>query len=319
MLNQKTGKKDLVRAAVTLAAGLCILAFFIIAFGGVRFWEKLDNYVILFTSVKNLDEGRPVKYAGIDVGRVLSIQVDPVNPGLVRVVVGIAKDFVVHEGTTAAISQKGLVGDNYVLLSLTGAVGPAIPPGGEIPRDTTPDIMEVVGSVATLVVELKPKLTQIADSLTQLLNSDNRARMEELLAQLSELARAAHGALGTLDNDLRNVAHGAERGITETRAMVRDIHTGLNATVANLNAAISGVHGDAAATLALLREQTRTVGDSLASVSGQMEQDWAFDQRRVEDILENAVQVTENLRVLTESLKERPWQILYPPDNAMKE
>ncbi|MFV0348825.1 MAG: MlaD family protein [Halodesulfovibrio sp.] len=319
MLNQAAGKRELARAGVTIVAGLIILGLFIIAFGGHRFWEKLDHYVIRFNGVKNLDVGRPVKYAGINVGRVLEIDVDKDDPGLVLVVIGLKDGFTVYEGTMASISQKGIVGDNFVLLNLSRKAGPPLPPGSEIPQEPTPDFMEVAASMATMAAKLEPKISEIADSLRELLNTDNRKQVQNILVEMNGLLKEAHGMIGGLNSDFKGVAHDARDGIRETRQLVSETRQNLNAAINNLNAAITGVHGDTAVTLKVLRTQVEAVGASVTDLSGQLQKDLDYDQRVVEEILDNTAELTHNLKVLTQSLKERPWQVIYPPDDRMKE
>lgn len=319
MLNQAAGKRELARAGVTVVTGLIILGLFIIAFGGHRFWEKLDHYIIRFNGVKNLDVGRPVKYAGINVGRVLEIEVDKDDPGLVLVVIGLKDGFTVYDGTMASISQKGIVGDNFVLLNLSRKAGPALPPGSEIPQEPTPDIMEVAASMATMAAKLEPKISEIADSLRELLNTDNRKQVQGILVEMNGLLKDAHGMIGGLNSDFKGVAHDARDGIRETRQLVSETRQNLNAAINNLNAAITGVHGDTATTLKVLRTQVEAVGVSVTGLSGQLQKDLDYDQRVVEEILDNTAELTHNLKVLTQSLKERPWQVIYPPDDRMKE
>jgi len=315
VLNQQAGKKDFVKAGVTVIAGLCILGLFIIAFGGHRFWEALDTYIIRFNGVKNLEVGRPVKYAGINVGRVLEIEVDNDNPALVRVVVGLREGFTVYEGTRASISQKGIVGDNFVLLNLSGKAGPALRPGSLIPPEAAPDFMEVASAMASVATELKPKLAEIADSLRELLKTDNRRQIEDILAQMATLVHNADTVL----KEFGSVAGEAGKGIRETRALVGEVRQGLGSTMTSLNSAIEGVHGDTTQTLAVLRTQVAAVGGALTALSGQLQRDLDYDQNELEEILDNTAELTHNLKVLTQSLKERPWQVIYRPDDRQME
>ncbi|UZP66552.1 MlaD family protein [Desulfovibrio mangrovi] len=319
MLNKAAGKKELIRAAITVVAGLFILGLFIIAFGGHRFWEKLDTYVIRFNGVKNLDVGRPVKYAGINVGRVLEIAVDGEDPSLVRVVVGLQEGFTVYEGTMASISQKGIVGDNFVLLNLSRKAGPPLKPGSEIPPELTPDLMELAASMATMAANLQPKISEIAESLRELLNNDNRQQVQNILSETTAVLKEAHQMVGSMNTDVRTMTQEASAGIRETREFIGETRQNMNAAMNNLNSAITGVHGDTAATLQALRSQIGAVGGSITTLSNQLQKDLDYDQRQVEEILDNTAELTHNLKVLTQSLKERPWQVIYRPDDRKKE
>lgn len=326
MLNQATGKKDLVKALITIVLGLLILGLFIIAFGGHRFWEKLDTYTIHFRGVKNLSVGRPVKYAGIEIGRVLDITVDPKNPGLILVELGIEEGFTVYEGTRASISQKGLVGDNYVLLNLSGTAGDPLPVGADIPPDDTPDLMEVASSMASLANSLEPKLAEIAENLAKLLRSDNRVKIEEILHEVSTLVTTANTSMQQISSDVSGMTRETTLTVQEARTAVNSVQGDLRTALANLNTtihtmdnAITSVHGDAGETLKVLRLQVAGIGGSVTELTQQLQRDLDYDQQMVEEILDNTAELTHNLRILTQSLKERPWQILYPPDERLNE
>ena len=68
------------------------------------------------------------KFAGLEIGRVQRIFVDPDDPSRIKVIIGVNHDFALHGGTFAIISQKGLVGDNYIMLDLDPPVGPVLAP-----------------------------------------------------------------------------------------------------------------------------------------------------------------------------------------------
>lgn len=99
VLNPKSTVRDAVKAVATLAIGLAVLGLFVVLLGGHRFWEKLDAYVITFSSVRDLTPGRPVKFAGLEIGRVQKIAIDPDDPSRVKVVIGVNHDFVLYGGT----------------------------------------------------------------------------------------------------------------------------------------------------------------------------------------------------------------------------
>ena len=151
---------------MTLGAGLLVLAVFMVVLGGNWFWEKYDSFDIRFRSVKDLNTGRPVKYAGLDVGRVEAIVLDPKDPRFIRVRIGVHRDFPLYKGTVARIAQKGLVGDYYVLLEIRGEPGERLAPLSDIPAVSTMlagrsvsghsdliDVFEAVGKVKRGVLD----------------------------------------------------------------------------------------------------------------------------------------------------------------------
>jgi len=123
MRTDERARRDTVRAWLAIVLGLVVLGLFIVVLGGFRFWEDLALYQARFRNVQDVGPGRPVKYAGLEVGRVLGTRIDPADPAYVLVDLGVEADFPIPAGTVASITQKGLVGDTFILLRLEAAPG----------------------------------------------------------------------------------------------------------------------------------------------------------------------------------------------------
>lgn len=308
MLDRKHTTKEMVRSGLTITLGLAVLGLFIVAFGGHRFWEKLDTYHIRFLTVKDLSVGRPVKYAGINIGRVLDISVDKMDPGQVHVTIGVQQDFAVYQGTVASITQKGLVGDNYVLLSLKARPGQKLPVQSEIPADTSTSIFEAAASVGHLVQELHPKLVRIADSLDILLATINSQDMAGVTRNMNAVLHNAAQGIKTMTTEIQAVSGDARQGIREARNVMRTVQGSAHKADEALESTRLAMEA--------VRMQTETLGGMLTALSGRFEENMEYDQAQVEEILRNTRELTENLNLLSRSLRDRPWQIIFHPDES---
>ncbi len=298
MLNKAINTKERLKALLTLCLGLAILGLFIIAFGGHRFWEKLDTYSIHFMTVKDLTPGMPVKYAGINIGRVLEIHVDDVDPSKVQVRIGVQEGFSMYQGTVAKISQKGLVGDNYVLLYLASAPGKILPVNSKIPEDTSMSIFEVAASVGNLVQNVEPSLIAAIENLNTLLATINEQDIGGLVHNMNNV-------LLTADNSIKNVTQEATLGIHELRATLQRMDAGVEHTKQAMLSMESAMVN--------FRAQSDAVGNSFQKVGAQLNESLAYDQAQIEDILHNTRELTHNLNMLSRSLRDRPWQMIFQP------
>jgi phospholipid/cholesterol/gamma-HCH transport system substrate-binding protein len=68
-------------------------------------------------SVSGLTAGDTVKFRGVDVGTVKSLEIDPDNSRLVRVDVRLRKDTPVKSDTRASLTLKGMTGVVYIELN----------------------------------------------------------------------------------------------------------------------------------------------------------------------------------------------------------
>lgn len=298
MLDERGKKKEYVKASLTLALGLGILSVFMVVLGGHWFWEDLTTYYVRFATVKDLVTGRPVKYGGMDIGRIQVIELDPADPRLIRVVLGVKKDFPLYQGTQARIAQKGLVGDFYVFLDLSGEPGERLAPGSEIPAARTMDMQELAAVAGDLLQGVKPKLDEIASNIERLLSPQNVALVESMLEKGPSLLAETKSAVESFRADWARLVDKGESAVTA-----------LDKTLVRAETAVGAIEEELRLTLSEIRRHTDTAGQVAADLRVSLD----YDQRQVEEILQNLNRTSRDLKDLAARVKERPWQVVRPP------
>ena len=149
---------------------VCLLtAFLLVAvFGEVRFGEG-KSYYAEFTNVSNLREGKLVRIAGVEVGKVKKISINP--DATVRVEFTADNSVTLTEGTRAVIRYDNLFGDRYLALE-EGAGGLKIlSPGQTIPLARTKpalDLDALIGGFKPLFRALNPEqVNALSEQLLQ--------------------------------------------------------------------------------------------------------------------------------------------------------
>lgn len=303
MLTAKASRSEYVKAAVTLALGLCILGGFMVVLGGNWFWVKYDMYDIRFISIKDLSRGRPVKYAGLDVGRVDTINLDLTDPRYIQVKVAIKRGFPLFTGTVARIAQKGLVGDYYVLLELRGEPGEQLAPGATIPAVATMDMQELAAKAGELLDDIKPKISEIAENISRLFTPENSESLRKALEETPKLVE-----------DLRLAANDFRRNWDVLSHKGGKAAETLDASLRRVDKAVTAVEAELTKTLANFRTQANAVG----SLVGDVHQGFNYDQEQIEEILKNLNRTSRDVRELAARLRERPWELLRPPSGPAK-
>ncbi|QLA14691.1 MlaD family protein [Desulfolutivibrio sulfoxidireducens] len=298
MLDERGKKKEYVKAGITLFLGLLILSVFMVVLGGHWFWEKLETYPVRFVTVKDLVTGRPVKYGGMDIGRILNIELDPADPRYIRVTLGVKKDFPLYSGTKARISQKGLVGDYYVFLDLQGEPGPLLEPGSEIPAARTMDMQELAAVAGDLLADVKPKIDEIAANIDELLSPENVEMVGRMLRQGPALLDDTKAAVEAFRRDWAALA---EKG--------QSVAGTLDKTLTRAETAVGAVEDELRKTLVDFRAETSRAG----KLADEFRVNLNYDQDLVEEILGNLNRTSRDLKDLMARLKERPWQVIRPP------
>ena len=298
MYSKTAQVKDSVKAGVAVAVCLAVLGAFVVILGGYRFWETLDVYAIRFRSVKDLSVGRPVKYGGLDVGRILAIGVDAEDPKLIRVEVGLTDRVDIRQGVVARIAQKGLVGDYYVFLDPQKILGEPLPPGSFIPSVETVDLSQLAGLAGEVLMELRPRLERIAMSLEQVLTSENSAKLSKLLGAAPELVEELQRSARQLRQDFSALTgSGKQAAETATR------------TLKGAEEAVASLKRELEQTLSGIRHEVRQVGELTQTVHKAVR----HDQAELEDILANVERMSEDLKHVSSRLRERPWELFNAP------
>jgi phospholipid/cholesterol/gamma-HCH transport system substrate-binding protein len=116
---------------VFLVAGFICFAYLSVKLGNVNlFGDKTYSVSARFGSVSGLKEGAVVELAGVKIGTVSRVALDPDK---YEAVVGMDIDVKVklQEDSIASIRTSGIIGDKYVDVS-PGGLEDYIQPGGEI-------------------------------------------------------------------------------------------------------------------------------------------------------------------------------------------
>ena len=178
--------------------------------GGMYSRKSYDTYLTYMTeSVSGLNLNAPVRYRGVEVGRVRAIALAPDNVELVQVTLHIERGTPVKEDTVAMLETQGLTGISYV--DLTSGHRNSDPlkarPGEEYPviRSGTSLISRLETSVPTLLAGL----VRASDNLNAVLDEDNQRALKRTLADLELLSRTLATRSAAIDSGLADAARTA--------------------------------------------------------------------------------------------------------------
>lgn len=117
---------------IFVLTGLACLTYLAVHLGKVELFSRGYRVSAVFDNISGLKTGAPIEVAGVEVGRVESIEVTP--DFRARLKLNIDPGIVLKEDAIASIRTKGIIGDKFVKLS-PGFGEKNIPAGGKI-RDT---------------------------------------------------------------------------------------------------------------------------------------------------------------------------------------
>ena len=170
-----------------LGAALVVAVLWLAA--GISNRKVYDPYqAVIRESVAGLSVAAPVKYLGVDVGKVSEIGIDPQNSRQVLLKFLIERGTPIKQDTDAVLKSQGLTGIAYVELN-GGSVGsPPLLATNEVP-------VPVIRSKPSLSARLEDVLTTVLANVNRttanvdaVFDADNRAALKHALADIAGLA-----------------------------------------------------------------------------------------------------------------------------------
>lgn len=298
-------ERDARYAAVAVFALAAIAAAFAFVwwYSGKGDRRSYERYEIYFEgSVSGLAQGSPVRYLGVDVGRVRSLTVDRRDPGRVKVVAEVDSEAPLSGATRARLGLLGLTGLLYIDLQLDPEADPGhtLEQGADYPvilarkgdieafLERLPDLIGHAGAVVARLEAL------LGDENLQAVH-DSLANVREASAELPALARNA----AALAADLRTTA-------AEATALTQRLHAMTTGAQPRLDDTLESVQ-DAAGKLARTAESLeRIVAGNEGTLSGLAGSGAAELQQLVLDARDASAEV----RALARTLRENPSALL---------
>lgn len=181
-----------------LVIGIFTLLSIIGAFGLLLWLTKVQvdrqyaYFDILFPDVAGLSAAGDVRYNGLPVGQVVSLELDEGNSSLVRVRIEVGAETPVNTDTIAKLQAQGVTGVSFVALSGGTATSTPLPEGSEIPSERS--ALQSVFEGAPLLLD---KAVALLEDVNDVFNQQNKDAIADILQNTAN-------ATARLDTTLTN-------------------------------------------------------------------------------------------------------------------
>jgi phospholipid/cholesterol/gamma-HCH transport system substrate-binding protein len=263
-----------------------------------------QRYEIYFPgSVSGLTAGSPVRYLGVDVGKVVRIMLDPQQRKTVQVTADIDSTAPIDDRTRASLSLQGVTGLLFVDLEQDPK---AESTGGLAQGQRYPMIRSRRSDFDVLLSnlpELTTHLVELADHFNEIFGDANVRSIKATL----ENARLA-------SERLPDTVREAQQLLVEVRRTTQEVQ----GTVAELRGLVTEGSPDLKATFANIHQ----ISDNLAKTTARLNSFVAenepgysrFSEQslpELEQLLRESRQAVRDFRDLSRSLKQNPSQLIY--------
>jgi phospholipid/cholesterol/gamma-HCH transport system substrate-binding protein len=269
--------------------------------------QSIDRYVVYMTdSVSGLNVDAPLKYRGVDVGKVEQISIDGNNPERVRLLLQVRQGTPVNSDTVATLEYQGLTGIANV--NLSGGNATSLPlkklPGEDYPViKSRPSIFS---SLDSTLHNLLTNLTETSAGINALLNEENRtnfSRSIENFALLTQRIADQSEQLGTIVSDLQATLQNTHAASENFPMMVQQVSTGAKSITSMANE-IRAVGKNLVEASSKINSTVEASGADLRDFTGT-----ALPEMTV--LLNELRLASENLRRMSESLARDPSVLIY--------
>ena len=292
--------------AHALAAGLFAVLLGA-ALGAVALWFSKDEirlipYELVTTgAVTGLEVEAPVRYRGVDVGKVDTISIDSSNGGRVQIRIGVREGTPITKSTYAQLGYQGITGLAYVLLGDDGKSTEALPSSR---RNVA--LLRMKPSLMDEGEALFGSVAQISERIKRLLDDENQDRVRRTLAGLETATQRANeltaklepslAAMPGLIAEVKGLAGDARASVQHADRLMGNFNglaLKLDARVDTLTRALSGVEE--------VGFTARTVGDETMP--------------RMNGLIDDLAKDTHALGRVIDTLDEQPQSIVFgtPP------
>jgi phospholipid/cholesterol/gamma-HCH transport system substrate-binding protein len=289
--------------AFVLVLGSALIAGVLwIASGGA--WKKqVDLYqAVEDESVSGLNLNAPVKYNGVEVGKVRSIKLDAVNPQRVHLVFAIERGTPIQIDTVAVLKTQGLTGIAYVELAGGSPNGPLLvaTQEGELPMiRTKPSLSARLENVLTNVAA---KLDSTSNNVNKLLSEENRLAFSSALADIATVSRTVAARQATLDTTITNLGRTMDNSARLSAQLTAQIDP-MVARIARSAAAIEKMGNDTAAAGTQAGKTVEAVGADVQRLTAQT-------VPALQILLNDLSVLSASLRRLTEQTERNPASLI---------
>ncbi|MDP9876653.1 phospholipid/cholesterol/gamma-HCH transport system substrate-binding protein [Variovorax boronicumulans] len=293
--------------AHALAAGAFVLGL-IAALVALVVWFTRDNTVRnvyeLSTrdAVSGLQPQAQVRYRGISVGKVTSIDFDPKTKGNVRVRITVDERVPLTTSSFATLSYQGVTGLAFIALDDEGESTVALKPDNNNPPriPLKPSMLAKLQDRGEEIIDQVEEVTKRANAL---LADANQKRVADALENIAAASASANTLLKQLDNTVKTGLNPTLAAMPETLSTVKKaagdvsrVANNFNSTVGKLNAPDGPVER--------LSEGTKALAQAVDSFN-------AATLPRVNRVADDTAHAVRRLGRAADSINDNPQSLLF--------
>ena len=318
-------RREQVFVGIFVLVGVAILIGVVMATSGA-FSRAGIPHKSYFKYASGLVAGVPVRYGGLDAGRVDSVRVDPQDSTRIEIDFTVAPQIPVKTNSEAKITALGVLGENYLEVTTGTKDAPLAPPGsvlksremmsvadiGELISELTPTVKESLNNLNARLIEAKDTIAQVNDLLNERnrkniasslenMNAmlvDTRPKLKVTLSNVQEATEKLPALMKTVEASTEKIGP----LLDDFKATVKQV----DETLAKVDAMIVENRPDLRAIVQDMRKALSTAPELVETLKNTLDR----NSDNLDETLANIREATENMKELSDTLKRNPSVIL---------
>lgn len=306
------------RVGIFVLAGLVLLALLLLLFSkGMTLAGSSFELRLRSESVGSIQRGANIRMAGVSVGRVSDVELDPDGKS-VTIYLKIAKRYRLYPDARFEIEQAGFLGDQYISINPGANVGEPLTNNALVYCQTPFNVQEALARTMDTITHIGQVTTNVnaavADVRRYILTDQRLSNLGASIDRFAVLTldaqNAASNANVLLSANMLPVTL-AVSNLTQFSSQLTPLATNVNVWIDANQERISTILQNVESASALLTNLLRGL-DTGQGVAGRLLRD--------EALAANLSAVAQNLAVTTSNLNQRGlWGIMWKPKEARTE
>ena len=285
----------------------------------VQSTQTVRGQVTYNTHLRNaggLAPGAGVLFGGIKVGQVTTVRPWSEDPTLIEISFAVKSGTPLNQKSTARVGTLSLMTTPALMITTGNNEAGRLSAGGIVPSAESLSLEEIEERVAkvaesadVLLTELRqaiPALTgdagTLLGNLNQISGARNQKRIEQILASLNTLLDREAPKIAQITDRISELAKHADSVVGSVVPVVKHV----DQAVVNVDNTVSAIREPLTKDLTELErtlQAAQTVMADVQNIVGSNEAD-------IGETVRNLRSASDNVRVLSESLKQRPWSLI---------
>ena len=285
----------------------------------VRTTQTVRGQVPYSTHLLNaggLAPGAAVLFGGIKVGAVTAVRPWSQDPTRIEIAFAVKTGTPLNQKSTARVESLSLMTAPALAITTGSNEAGRLSAGATVPSSETLSLEDIEGRAAklaesadALITDLHktlPSLTGEAQTLlgnlNQISGAQNRARIEQILAHVDKLLEQESPKIAQITDQIAELAKHADSVVGSVEPVIQHV----DATVGDVDNTVVALREPLTKDLAEMEKTLQSAQTVLADVQNVVDSNDAD----IGETVRNLRRASENIRVLSESVKQRPWSLI---------